>query len=60
VWLAAGRRAQCRIVPRASLRPGQRVAGPAVVEQMDTTTLVLDGQVARMDRFRNLVITEGA
>jgi N-methylhydantoinase A len=60
VWLATGQRAQCRIVQRAALRAGQRVAGPAVVEQMDTTTLVLDGQVARMDRYRNLVITEAS
>jgi N-methylhydantoinase A len=60
VWLATGRRAQCRIVQRAALRPGQRVAGPAVVEQMDTTTLVLEGQVARMDKYCNLVITEAS
>jgi len=42
----------------AQAGPGQRVGGPAVIEQMDTTTFVLDGQVARMDRFRNLIITE--
>jgi N-methylhydantoinase A len=60
VWLSTGRRAQCRIVQRDALKPGRRVAGPAVIEQMDTTTLVLDGQVARMDKYRNLVITEAS
>ncbi|OGL20907.1 MAG: hypothetical protein A3K12_17650 [Candidatus Rokubacteria bacterium RIFCSPLOWO2_12_FULL_71_19] len=58
VWLSSGRRVTCPVIAREALRPGQRVGGPAVIEQMDTTTFVLDGQVARMDRFRNLIITE--
>jgi N-methylhydantoinase A len=58
LWLPSGRRVTCPIIPRRSLRAGQRVLGPAVIEQMDTTTLVLDRQIARVDRFRNLLITE--
>ena len=58
VWLPSGNRMTCPVIPRDALRAGQRVPGPAVVEQMDPTTLVLDGQVARLDRFRNLIITE--
>jgi N-methylhydantoinase A len=50
VWLPSGRRVTCPVIPRDALRAGQRVPGPAVIEQMDTTTLVLDGQVARLDR----------
>ncbi|NDW04969.1 hydantoinase/oxoprolinase family protein [Jiella pacifica] len=41
---------------RTKLDPGHDVAGPAVIEQMDSTTLVLPGQMARVDRFLNLTI----
>jgi N-methylhydantoinase A len=57
VWLGPGRPVSCAVVPREALHHGARVAGPAIVEQMDATTLVLDGQVARLDRWGNLVIT---
>jgi N-methylhydantoinase A len=58
VWLASGKPVTCTIVPRASMRPGERVPGPAVIEQMDTTTLVLPGQVARLERGGHLLLTE--
>jgi N-methylhydantoinase A len=35
---------------------GQHVDGPAVIEQEDTTTLVLAGFRASVDAFGNLVI----
>jgi 5-oxoprolinase (ATP-hydrolysing) len=41
---------------RSRLRAGDRIAGPAVIEQYDTTTLVLPGLEAAVDRFGNLVI----
>jgi hypothetical protein len=38
-------------------RCGTRIySGPAIVEQMDSTTLVLPGQAARVDAWLNLVI----
>jgi N-methylhydantoinase A len=58
VWLASGRPVTCAVVPRASLRSGERVPGPAVIEQMDTTTLVLPGQVAHLERGGHVLITE--
>jgi N-methylhydantoinase A/oxoprolinase/acetone carboxylase beta subunit len=44
------------IFDRARLGAGDEFAGPAIVEQMDTTTVVPPGFTARVDRFGNLVI----
>ncbi|MDE2900667.1 MAG: hypothetical protein OXN15_06540 [Chloroflexota bacterium] len=44
---------------RASLRAGAVVAGPAVVLQMDATTVVPPGWTAEVDGYGNLVITRG-
>lgn len=41
---------------RALLQPGHVVQGPAVIEQMDSTTLVLATQIARVDHYLNLMI----
>jgi N-methylhydantoinase A/oxoprolinase/acetone carboxylase beta subunit len=41
---------------RAALRAGNLIAGPAVVAQMDSTTVVPPGLAARVDRHGNLVI----
>jgi N-methylhydantoinase A len=49
----------CPVYDRSRLTPGHRVEGPAVVEQMDTTTLLLPGDVAVVDELRNLVVTVG-
>jgi N-methylhydantoinase A len=42
---------------RERLSSGHRLLGPAVVEQMDSTTLILPGQQARVDAWANLLIT---
>jgi N-methylhydantoinase A len=49
----------CPVYDRSRLNPGHRIEGPAVVEQMDTTTLLLPGDVAVVDELRNLVVTVG-
>ncbi len=41
---------------REGLRAGDRVEGPAIIEQYDTTTIVPPGFVVNVDRFGNLVI----
>jgi N-methylhydantoinase A len=46
----------CPVYDRTKLDVGHRVAGPAVVEQMDTTTLLLPSDVCVVDDLRNLVI----
>lgn len=49
---------QLTVYDRERLRPGNVVSGPALVEQMDTTTFILPGQVGRVDGFGNIFITE--
>jgi N-methylhydantoinase A len=45
-----------RIYERGRLRPGRRVEGPAVVTEFDSTTVVLAGYSAEVDRYLNLII----
>ena len=44
---------------REALLAGHRVEGPAIVDQLDSTTVLLPGQTARADRYGNLLISEG-
>ncbi len=61
VWLPeAGGWTQTDLYDRAALAAGQTIAGPAIVEQMDSTTLILPGQSAAIDRFANIVIEEAS
>ena len=41
---------------RTRLKAGNVIRGPAVVEQTDSTTLILPGLVAEVDRYGNLII----
>ena len=45
------------VYDRFKLHPGQRIVGPAVIEQMDSTTLVSPGDLAEIDPIRNILIT---
>ncbi|CAG4885852.1 hydantoinase/oxoprolinase family protein [Paraburkholderia saeva] len=59
VWIPeAGGFTECPLFDREKLGPGHSVDGPAVINQMDSTTLVLPGQTARVDSFLNLIIEE--
>ena len=61
VWIPeAGGFSDCPIYDRTRLGPGHSVRGPAIVEQMDSTTLVLPGQRATVDSYLNLIIEEEA
>jgi N-methylhydantoinase A len=61
VWLAeAGDFVDCPIYARETLHPGNRFAGPAIVEQMDATTLVPPGWSARVDSYLNLILEASA
>jgi len=48
------------VYDREKLAPDHRLAGPAIVEQMDSTTLVLPGQHATVDPWLNLLVEEAA
>jgi N-methylhydantoinase A len=52
-----GRTVEAAIYDRLAIAAGETVAGPAILEQPDTTILVDPGLVARVDGFGNLVIT---
>jgi N-methylhydantoinase A len=57
VWLPeAGGFVDCPLYDRDRLGPGHVLHGPAIVEQMDSTTLVLPGQTATVDPYLNLII----
>ncbi len=57
VWLPErGDFVSTPVYGRDKLRPGNRFAGPAVVEQMDTTTLIPPGWRARVDGWGNLIL----
>ena len=45
------------VYDRTLLGPGHEVAGPAVVEQLDSTTVVYPGQHAVVDDYRNLIVS---
>lgn len=49
--------AQAAIYARAAMPPGFTFAGPAIVEQTDTTTLVEPGWAGAVDRSGNLILT---
>jgi N-methylhydantoinase A len=48
------------VYQRERLRAGDQLAGPAIVEQYDSTTVVCPGQAAAVDRFGNLMVTTPA
>ena len=57
VWLPeSGGFTTCPVYDRAGLRAGNRLAGPAIVEQMDATTVVLPGMTATVEPFLNLIL----
>jgi N-methylhydantoinase A len=55
VWADGGLKPAV-IYDRAKLRAGDRVVGPAVIVEMDSTTLVLPGCDALVDRFGTILI----
>jgi len=45
---------------REALPADQVLHGPAIVDQLDATTVILPGQSALTDRYGNLIVTAGA
>lgn len=43
---------------REDLRAGHVIAGPAIVDQLDTTTVLLPGQTALTDAYGSLIVTD--
>jgi N-methylhydantoinase A len=55
IWVEGGLKPAV-IYDRSKLRAGDRVPGPAIIVEMDSTTLVLPDCVANVDRFGNILI----
>jgi N-methylhydantoinase A/oxoprolinase/acetone carboxylase beta subunit len=49
-----------RYYDREALRAGNRLTGPAIVNQYDSTTVIPPGVGAHVDRFGNIVVEVGA
>ncbi len=61
-WFRVGGRlaaASTRFYDRAALAPGNVLAGPAIVNQYDSTTVIPPEVSAHIDRFGNIVIATG-
>jgi N-methylhydantoinase A len=57
VWLPeVGGFIACPVYERDKLKAGNRIAGPAIVEQMDATTVVLPNMMARVEPYLNLIL----
>ena len=55
----AGGFVEAAVYDRAGVGAGRAITGPAVFEEVDSTTLVHPGHEARADAFGNLLITPG-
>ncbi|MSP66947.1 MAG: hydantoinase/oxoprolinase family protein [Alphaproteobacteria bacterium] len=55
----AGGVIRCKVVDRYRMRTDQAIAGPAIVEEAESTTVVLPGDSVRLSPRGNLVITIG-
>jgi N-methylhydantoinase A len=55
-----GKTLSCPVYQREKLDVGATFSGPAVVNQLDCTTVVFPGQQARVDNYKNIIITMGA
>jgi N-methylhydantoinase A len=59
VWMPeAGGRATVPLYDRSRLSSGLEITGPAIIEQMDATVLILPGQFGIVDPYGNLIIEE--
>ena len=57
VWFAeAAGFVTCPIYDRDRLDAGNRIAGPAIVEQMDATTVIPPGMTGRVEPYLNLIL----
>jgi N-methylhydantoinase A len=52
-------RVSAAVYKRNDLRPGAKIAGPAIIEQLDSTVVVPLGDRAEIDGFSNIIIRIG-
>ena len=49
-----------KIYDRAKLRAGNKIEGPAIIAEYDSTTVVLAGYSAEVDRYLNILINSNS
>ncbi|MBW2024790.1 MAG: hydantoinase/oxoprolinase family protein [Deltaproteobacteria bacterium] len=57
VYLAKDRKAGLPIFKREALTPGSRIQGPAIIEEPDSTTFLVEDSFLEVDRFGVLMIS---
>ncbi len=57
VWFEETGMAPCEVWQRDDLKIGQRIAGPAVLEEDASTTVIGPGDIAEIDNLGNIIIT---
>jgi N-methylhydantoinase A len=53
-----GRDLECPVYQRERLDVGLTLRGPAILDQFDCTTVIYEGQTARVDEWKNLIVTQ--
>jgi N-methylhydantoinase A len=53
-----GKTVTCPVYQREKLDVGLTLRGPAILDQFDCTTVICAGQTARVDAWKNLIVTE--
>ena len=48
----------CSVYQREKLDVGLALRGPAILDQFDCTTVICAGQIARVDAWKNLIVTQ--
>jgi len=48
---------ECPVYQREKLDVGLTFEGPAILDQFDCTTVIYPDQVARVDEWKNLIVT---
>ena len=52
-----GKDIDCPVYQREKLDVGLTLTGPAILDQFDCTTVIYAGQTARVDDYKNLIVT---
>jgi len=55
-----GKDRDAKLYHRSKLKAGNRIPGPAIVLEMDSTTLILPGHTGKVDEFGNILIRPDA
>ncbi len=53
-----GKTSDCPVYQREKIDVGVELSGPAIVDQLDCTTVIPPGHRARVDKFKNLILAK--